>query len=255
MKKLLTIALLTLILSCSKKDDIQINSALECLGQVEISLYLSTCENNAQTTNDFYCEVITIGEFQLENSSKEFMVQACNNEGDIIKYENEIGEVIEFEVTKNRYTTVTSVYGTTDTCENDTSKTVGYCMRKELIQLVLKSTSPELELTIEIETAPDWLVVEVGPVGDFLKISRRKSFNSLSTEFKAVITKRTLSYDNSPFQEFFETIEILGEEYENVISNDINFDLTNTPKFKYFYNNTIGLIAFQDENKITWKLK
>jgi len=251
MKKIILLAMMAFILSCSKDDDMQISSTLECLGNAEEPFGLSNCDNFP--ANDFLCDNISIGEFELEDVSKEYMVYACNSIGDQFKFENETGVELEFNLIERRYQKTTGVYNSGDVCQSDSSKTMGICLTSELIRLVLRSENPELEFRIEIKTLPDTDDEEIGGAGDLLQISRVTGLNSFVTEFNAVLSQRTLSYERTFSQEVIESVNILDEEFNAVITNDIN-NFIEIP-FKFYYNKSEGLIAFQDKEGVMWKRK
>ena len=241
--------LLLVLFSCSKEDDLQTDTILECLGEAEIPIFPRTCDNFL--SNDLFCDISDVGEFQLEESSKEFMRYACSEIGDKLKFQNENNEELEFEIVRKQYQSVMVGFSTSNICQSDSSKVEGICVSIELITLKLVSLNPELELTIEIKNFPEINDDVFEGVGDFLQINRSIGGNSFITELFAVISQRSLSFEQSPSQENIESIEILNETFTDVISRDIN-NFTGDP-FKYYYSKSDGLIGFQDSDGVLWK--
>lgn len=251
MKKITFLLLLVFASSCKKEDENPINAALECLGSAEIPFALSTCED--VLTNEFFCDITALGEFVLDDISKEYMTYACDDIGDKITYVNEDGDELDLEIIDQRYQETTATYNSGNVCQSDSSLYDGICLGSEVIRLILQSATLELELMVEIKTIPETFSVISGGVGDILQISRKTGVNLLTIDFKAVLSQRTLSYDKTFSQEVFESIDILGEEFRDVISNDVSMILS--PTYKYYYSKTEGLIAFQDDAGMLWKRK
>ena len=182
------------------------------------------------------------------------MRYACNVIGDKLKFQNENNEELEFEIVRKQYQKVKTTLSSSNICQGDSSKVEGICLSGELISLKLASLNPELELTIEIKTFPEINADELGGVGDFLQINRSTGINLFITELFAVISQRSLSFEQSFGQENIESIEILNETFTDVISERIgSFQGGNT--FKYYFSKSDGLIAFQDSDGVLWKRK
>lgn len=201
----LFIFLLTIVFfSCEKEKIVTSESILNCIGDNPVEL--RSCEDNEE--NEYFCEVEFVGEFDLEDSSKAYMVHYCKEIDEAIIYENDEGETKRLVIKEKNYLKANGTFNTLQPCENDSSKWIGYCINNERVSISLESLDSELDLIIEISTIPDVVDPVIGQIGDILEISRKKDSNSRTIEFGVIINQRTLSYDKRYDQEYFESIEI-----------------------------------------------
>jgi len=246
MKYFLSLTIVVIIISCSKENEIQSVSVLECLGEVELPTTPTNCSD--LNPNELFCEIIQFDDIKLEVQSKEFMVHACNNLNDNLKYLNEFGQEIIFKISEKIYRTNTIVYSK-DNCQLDTLKSQAICINGEEIKLVFNSISPSLEIILEIKTLPFVKDDEMIGIGDFLQISRRLNETAIAIGINAVLSQRTLDFDTHLLQENYESITLLDEEYFEVISNTTNFG------YKFYFNKSDGLFAFEDTSGVLWKIE
>ena len=69
---------------------------------------------------------------------------------------------------------------------------------------------------------------------------------------KSVLNERSLPYTALDRQEFYPKLELLGRQYNNVISKDLSNYVTRP--FKYYVNQEVGLIGFEDSQGVLWLL-
>ncbi len=240
--------------SCSKEEE-PIKETLACIGSVQTNNILPRpgCEDFT-FSDSIICDVINVGTFTLEASSKMFMPQYCQNIGDQITFINESGGEINFEIKSKSYNRTAATYSTSFGCEDDSIGigSIGLCVDSESISIQLDAIEKNLDFTISISTIPDITVPEVGKVGDQLLISRSDE-SGFTFDFRAIINQRTLAYDRTSNQEFDQTLEVNGQTFSDVISKDISSFIT--PTFKYFYNAEIGLLGFVDKEGVSWRIK
>ena len=206
-----------------------------------------SCDESKER-NSIWCNVISFGSYELEETSKEYLPQFCNEVESVFKYRNLNGDSILFNTTCKKYLRHWSTFGTKFNCAND-ERTIGYCVDTESARLTIESDDPSIELLIKLTTIPDVYDTDIGNVGDELTI-----WNSSTLEFSAIVNKRTLSYDKvTDYEERYDSLELNSTVYYEVISNKPSE--WGNPRFKYYYNKAIGLIGFTDNNGITWTIE
>lgn len=238
-----------LFFSCKKKDDPEPGNP--CAGFVETPVFMTSCDNFPDTK--YFCSIEFVGNFQLEESSKAYQPQYCEPVGKSIRYRNEKGEAIELKIDDKAYQKSNVVYSTVSTCPGDSTKTVGYCIDFEQLQVGLREPTDKLDLTISILTKPDLRNPGPGNAGDFLVITRQKN-NNLFSEASFVLNKRTLSYEEDFNQAHLDQIELLGKTYTDVLTNDITL-FANPKPYKYYFNKETGLIGFVNSDGVLWVIE
>jgi hypothetical protein len=238
-----------LMISCSK-DMVKVNLPITCIGTARPYNGNSPCDYRFDTM--YICQTENIGNFQLDDSSKEYMPLFCQNTGNSVLYENKLGEIIQLKIEAKTFYKSSSLYNTFTPCKNDSMRSLGYCFENERITVALKSINSDLNITFDIYTAPEIRVPFTGQIGDFLEINRKLDSTRYSVDFIAVVKQRSLSYDKVSLQEFYSSIDILGNNFKNVISNDIT--KYQVPLYKYYWNKEVGLVAFADTTGTIWKI-
>lgn len=250
MKNTIILLITIIFFQCSKDNDTLLQP-INCISTADLPLGgLPICDNAG--TMMYLCEVYSVGNYTLDPSSKKYMPLFCKEIGSNFIYQNNIGEEIIFTLKHKENKKYAITYNTFQKCQLDSMKTIGYCIISDQVSYNLKAESIGLELMINLKTVPDINLTKIGYVGDILEILRKKEPSSYFVDFSSVVTQRSLSFTNKFNQEFYANIEILGTNYNNVVSNDVS--QYSTPIYKYYYNNEIGLLAFRDTSGITWKL-
>ena len=251
--KLFGLLIIVLVSSCSKDDDTISEPALDCLIEFESLASLGECDEYENPFPDDSCETISLGESKLEDTSKEYIAQACQDINQNINYVNDEGETISMVVSRKTYKDTRRSYRSIQVCENDSTKVISYCLKSEFIVIRLNSENPEIQLEIKLEKFIDMESPEPGEFGDMLSVLRKKNMNSSYRDFKYLLNKGTLDFENFIGEENYESLEILGTVFNNVMSFDSS--IYQDPRFKIFYNQTIGLVAFRDTNNIIWRIE
>lgn len=237
-------------LSCGKKEDAQqINP---CVEDILSPFPPPTCSDVKQT--DYFCDVEFLGKYQLEESSKLFQPQYCEAIGNKITYKNDKGTLLDLAVYQKGYGETNVIHNSFVPCAGDTNKYKGYCIDYQQLWISLRSDQTGLDISMYVLTAPDYDNAAAKHVGDFLKITRKKSANAFWQDFYAVINRRSLSYDKTELQEYYPEIELLGRKFTEVISNDISLFVDPKP-YKYYFNKEVGLIGFVDSAGVLWVIE
>lgn len=239
----------TVVFSCKKKDEPEPGNP--CVGGVETPVFITSCDNFPDTK--YFCSIEFVGKFQLEESSKAYQPQYCEPIGKSIRYRNEKGETIELKIDDKTYQKSNAIYSAAFPCPGDSTKTVGYCIDFERLQVGLREQTDKLDLTISVETKPDMRNPGPGRAGDFLVITRTKN-NILYSDANFVLNKRTLSYEEDFNQVHLNQVELLGKTYTDVLTNDITF-FANPKPYKYYFNKGTGLIGFVDSDGVLWVIE
>ncbi|MFK7808744.1 MAG: hypothetical protein AB8F74_13150 [Saprospiraceae bacterium] len=250
-KILLKLVLILLISSCSKDDTLSNDSILGCLSEFKETYTVSDCDTSIFQTD--VCEYISLGGYKLEDSSKAYVVLACESLNNESKYVNEEGETITMVISKKSYKNNKVQYRSNQICDIDSTKVIGYCFNKEVIIIRLSSESPAIELNITLENFRDQESSNPEAIGDVLRILRRLDSNSYSVGLISILDQGSLDYEKFPGEEFYPSIEIAGVEYNDIFSFDSS--IYPSPKFKYYYSKTLGLVGFIDLNNIAWRLE
>lgn len=251
MKKYLNLILVVyLISSCSKNPENIIPTSNECINEFKDTTIRGGCKFISGNFPNSYCDVQHIDEFVLDEGSKEYLPQFCQQIGSLVKYRDDKGQIIIFTILDKWVKQNTIIYNHT-LCEKDSMKTIGYCYGQEKVFMTLESETPKIRLYFELSTYPENGSNYNGRYGDELSILRLDSNEFYLNDFSAIVNKRTFSYDTFSNQEFFPNILLNGNNYMNVISYDSKY---NYPTFKFYYNKGIGLIAFKDKTGAIWTL-
>ncbi len=251
MNKIFSFCLLAaLVFSCKKKDDTE--SGNPCVGAVETPDFLVKCFDD-RGLPETLCAVEFTGDFELNDYSKTFQHQYCEPIGKIIRYKNAKGEILEMTIINKMYEKSNAIYSAAFRCPEDSSKFIGYCIDFERLEIWMKSDQSNLYITLGVHTKPD--LREPGPdrVGDFLEI-RRNLGNNLVSVVPFVIDRRTLSYEEEPFQVRLDKIELMDRVFADVITNDVSL-FPNPKPYKYYINAAAGLIGFVDSDGVLWVIE
>ncbi len=251
MKSYFYLLLLAVFFSCSDDDPetSNLSQRLMCLeDERDILLPEPECDN--LSTSAFFCELIEVGEFDLLDSSKEFMPYACEDTGTTYTYQNPEGDLLTLEQTAFSFIKTSSTLLINDSCENDTINNKGLCIIGENIFVSLRSDISPLQIQIRLKVLPDFDISNLGGVGDFLEITRKTGQNAFRRDIQLLLDQRTLNFEPSPLQEFYDTIILNGQEFNNVFSQDIS--VITSPTYKYYYNKESGLVGFEDLFGVIW---
>lgn len=250
---LLAIGLLfALLFSCKKTERASEPAFADCTGKSDPPAGILDCSDFIYGSL-LFCETTHVGDFELDQQSKRYMPQYCKQLNSVLEFENANGESFLFKVFEKTFQQQHIIYNTGETCPDDTSKYSGVCIGSEVLRLTLRSDTPALTLTIQLTTEPDVLDLTNGKVGDYLSIFRWTSANSYYIDLETVVNQRTLPYENLPLHEFYPELMLLGRKFKNVISRDVAL-FSNKP-FKFYVNQEVGLIGFEDKAGVLWVLK
>ena len=238
------------IYSCKKENEI----LHPCIGKIQELENVSNCGNRE---DDFYCKIKDIGNYKLLEESKDFAPQFCSELGTIFSYGNESGEVLDYELTRKVYYKSFSVRGADGIlCENS-SKGIGHCIDTETIAMTLTGLNRPSKFFIVIKVIMNVNSDGKEEVADLLTVwsNPDSTSNDANLGVRAIINERTLKtnyFDVQLRQEFFDSIEILDENYLAVYSMDISGNFR--PSDKIYYNSEKGMIAFKEPTGEIWKL-
>lgn len=263
MKYYTILALSLILISSCNKENIELEQVAEenkdfipencsqyfgCIDIPDVIESLGSCEDEIGV-NLSWCDIIPFGSFSLEETSKEYLPQFCNEVESTFKYKNINGDSILFKMICKQFYRHLGIHSSGNSCEIGNGS-IGYCVDTETARLTIKSDTPEIELLITLTTIPDTRDTIIGNIGDQLRISRKNA----PIEFFAIIDNRTLSYDKViPYEERFDSIELNNNLYFDVISNSTTE--WEAPRFKYYYNRETGLIGFTDTEENTWTIE
>ncbi|MEL6864950.1 MAG: hypothetical protein AAFP19_11040 [Bacteroidota bacterium] len=239
-----------LLIACNKEDDEQLAPAVDCLGIAADFPNLSDCES-LDNIHESICQMESFGFHALEAESKAFLSQYCLESGDRVFYRNELGDQMEFQLTSKNFSNSRIMLNTFEVCPMDSSRYIGYCLENEQAILVLNAVDRDLEFRVSLNTIPDIHSESTDNIGDRLQILRQNDSIHI-VDLSVIVNPRTLSYTETYSQEYYDSIDLLGETYTEVYSADINTVIH--PTFKYYYNKTFGLFAFVDTDQVLWKL-
>lgn len=252
MNNILNLFLFILLLSCTKEADIAVSPYLGCGSPLVNPKLIASCQSIDTSTDMYICSSKHIGDYKLEDSSKLYMPQFCEEIGNILVYEDNKGNTLNFKLA---FKSFFKTYGsqTKDYCMNDSSKYIINCINVEKATLLLKSETANLTLAIDICTIISRKDSVPNQIADILEVSRYIGPNYYTTELTSIINQRTYPISEFPRQEQSPSLIINDKKYFNVLSNDISS--WPYPSFKYFYNIEFGLIAFKDLFGVTWSRK
>ena len=242
---------LALFISC-KKTELTQPAFIDCTGKSDPPPFNLDCSDFVNGSIIF-CKTTHAGDFELDEQSKRYMPQYCKQLNDVVEFRNANGDAFVFNVLEKTHRQQHVIYNTGETCPDDTSKYFGICIGSELLRLTLRSDTPALTLTLELDTKPDVLDNSNGKVGDYLSVFRWSSPNSYYVDLETVVSQQTLPYENLPLYEFYPELILLGRNFKDVISRDISL-FANKP-YKIYVNQEFGLIGFEDKAGVLWVLK
>jgi hypothetical protein len=252
MKKYFNLALIIYLFSaCSKNPENTLPASVECINNSKGIANLNQCEYSVGNFPLPYCDIQQKSKYKLDESSKEYLPQYCQQKGSKIKYKDDKGRTNIFTIL-NKWFNQTSIIITQSICEKDSQKMIGYCYVIDIVFMTLESETPKIRLNIELTT-----YIEQGSninerYGDELKIERQDSNNFYLVDFAAILSKRTLSFEAFSNQEFLPSIVLNGKNYMDVLSYDSHYIY---PTFKFYYNKRSGLIAYKDKFGTIWTLE
>lgn len=251
-KSYIYLFIIILSFSCEKQDTPSLPTPLlECIGFAD-EFYDAPLECSTLFLDSIYCGIVNIGEFEIESSSREYMADYCKLTDDIINFNNEQGETINFIITNKNFTTIRSSVPTQEYCDLDSLGRIAVCYQTELLSMTIKSSDPELEMRIVIEAKPARKADNQGEVGEYLSIDRIGEMNSFVRYFYALVNQRTLPTNVSlANMEQLTTFVINSTTYNDVLTNNVE----NHPDqvFQYYANKEFGFFAFKDLDGVLWE--
>jgi hypothetical protein len=249
-KALILILIIHLISACCKNPDNLGSTSAECLNEAKDTSHLGLFQGQFPS---FYCDVQHKANLLLEESSKDFLPQFCQELGEVLTYKNINGQSIVFTIKAKSFLNNFAITSR-DKCYDDSTKSIGYSFFEEKGFITFESDVPKIKLYLELNAFPENGWNYDGKFGDMLSILRLDTTTSGSyyNDFTAIVNKRTLSYETNTRQEFYDSIVLKGKNYENVLSC-IPHPIGNYLKF--YYTKEIGLIGFEDKDGIVWTLE
>ncbi|MEZ4955403.1 MAG: hypothetical protein R2825_17715 [Saprospiraceae bacterium] len=241
-----------LFISCSNDEDATPFFELSCLGTPIESNNLMVCDSFVLSPQQ--CDVVHVGDYKLAKDSRSYLNQYCLEIGDKEVFVNSNGDKLYMEVYAKNFTKTIAARNTFINCDNDTTKFITACYGNEYAQFNMRSADSKIDLLIRLRTSLSTEDPLSGKAADYIEILQRTANNLFLQEFSIIINERDIGFNQEPSQENLGTIELLGESFENVLSYNISA-FTDPKPFKYYYNQTIGLIAFQDSEGVLWRLE
>ena len=141
--------------------------------------------------------------------------------GDTITYSNATGDKLHLIVSEKEFSKFGIVYDSKQECVNDNSQTIGYCYDIEFALLYLKSVNNDLDFIIGLDIAPITSQPIIDEIGDRIFIMTNDGPGYIFM-LEAIVNQRTLPSDATIYQNFDESIELLGVDYQNVYSSSSN---------------------------------
>jgi hypothetical protein len=239
---------LSCLFSCKKE---RIPSVIHCLGQADALPDSMKCAPDG--ADSLYCNHRFWGQFSLVENSKLYQPLYCQPTGAHIRFLNDTGAFKDFTLLNKCYQERCQRIQSLLPCVGAAQYDLFY-MQSEAIEIQLSSSDQQIELDIIIQPQPDLIHPENGGVGDFLHIYRKNNTGTWALESATILSKRSLSYPAAVYQEYFESIELLGVVFYEVISSDVHYYPAQSRPFKYYYNQLYGLIGFEEQNGALWRL-
>jgi hypothetical protein len=194
------------------------------------------------------------GKFHLTAITREYFPFFCVSFGDKIRYKNIKNQILEFEVVEIKYFEDYILLNREISCPDSSGLFQFDCIDIDKLLLRLESDSVNFEITLSTEL--EYYHQELGDVYDMFIISRYlKPYNPdfLMCDFAAITDQRDISFGRYPCRKLYETIELNGKEFHNIIGYD---DAYPCPGPAYFINPGRGLVAFTiNDNESLWVIE
>lgn len=243
MKILKTILLVLACFACSKDDVLTFG----CIDTPKDNTTPVNC-NPDSYPSDHFCK-LDFREFHLQEESLQYIPQYCE---DNITYRNNEGETLSFLVFSKTHTIERQTWNSHEPCPEEPTKRVRTCIFTEIISYRMRTSDEVLDFTIRIanELGLDRKTEE--GIGEFLTVIRGNPRFVHVEDFRYVLNQADLTYSSRAEEEFYDTIELNGILYSDVISVDLSF--VHNPQFKFYFTKNIGLLGFEDLNNVLWTL-
>ena len=200
----------------------------------------------------YLCQVDSLGELYLDESSKEFLHQFCRTSSQVLVFVNAKGEFMHLKPSSKSYSYFHSPYNSFHPYPGDSTRNFGSCFGKEAVTFHLKSENPPFTIYIQLETVPNTIYPYDHKLGDVLSIFRQITPTSYCGEFLVIVNQRSLDREKYDYQEFYPEIKLNGKTFYNVLSLEVtHFQIR---PYKYYYSKAIGLIGFEDLSGMLWVL-
>lgn len=246
--KQFTLLLLSILLifSCGKDDEPE----AACFEKPRVNDASITCDNF--TTPTWACSLESIGVHTLDDNSKSFLPFFCNTRKNIFTYRGNGGAIKTFDVDQRTYLRNIIAYDSGQPCPNSNTQNTAYCIDYEEANIRMVSTDG-ISITTSVYTRPDFENQSGNNAGDFLQIARIVNGNFI-IDFLAVAAQKTLTFETTPEQEFYPSIELNGTTFNEVISVDIS-NSTTRGIYKYYYTKAQGIVGYVDSLGSLWVLE
>ena len=246
-------ALCCLLLGCKNDKDIVGPKLLTCIIEDPTDFTeLQQCVLPPGDTS--WCELIDIDDvWFLNEDSKAWLPQYCLDEGNNVQYRNELGQQLEFSVTRQNAITRTGHNGF-DQCASDSTKAYWYCSKSETLSVSLTNADLDIRFNIIIGKEVERPIQQDYRLGDAIEIWlwQNSPFN-IEQLFHHVVEQGDLDYTAPINLEYFESLELGGYTFSEVYS--MYFTSPFEKDYQVYYNKSFGLIAFNDPDDHTWVLQ
>jgi len=243
MKYYFLIPLFALFFACDQ-DNSEITS--DCLGEVDTQ-NATYCSD--EQVGDKYCDVRYAGKYSLSEASKNAAGIYCESEGTEIVFNNSAGEELLFTIGEKSYREMHRFIDQ-GPCPEDSLKVLLDCIDAEMASLVLVSDTYTFKF--EFTSMTDQKSQSEENVGDFLLIFRKVFGDLFYQDFKMVLDQRSLSYDMEDCLKLYESIDLNGDTYFNVISYKEDESCYSG---RYYFTSDHEFIAFNIDGDGLWTVK
>lgn len=243
-KTFLLLGVFVLFFTCQKdpepvENDIPVEE--DCYGEPEPKIGHQECWNLATPCSQY------IGTFQLEDTSKTYLPFYCSKIGTTKYFMSEDNRFKNLKLRSKAYQETNGSYYTSVPCLVDTSDNIDRCLNYEYMYYSFEDSS--FSISTYLRTMPDVRATEPGGVGDVLTLSIS---GGVGPGLSIIVNQRTLSYETIGNIQFLPEVELMGEIYENVFTNDVSG--TPVGNSKYYFSFELGVVGFTDGDGVAWRM-
>jgi len=182
-----------------------------------------------------------LDDYTLDAESK---INSAYHTSSVVTYFNEAGAEKSYSINNERPQIEDFVF-----TENDTIK---YCYRIESVTTKLLSDDG-LEYTLVSESKPYFANLQSMQEANVLKVFYEDTKND--TINRRLVFRKILHINTYP-PPLYETTTLLDSQYFiDMEFKSVEFTKFNSPIIKVFYNDKIGVVAYEDEAGILWQFK
>jgi len=220
------------------------STVFNCFGELFNSDF--TCDNFINEKDSIYCDPIDLGSFKLSEVSENFADLFCGI--DTIRFKNEDGKEIRFEISGQQYSFSRRVnYGTIKNCPEDSTKFSLHCYESDRFGLRFNSLDDYPSFNMSIESKTFYVGSLYGKYYDNVTISENITPTTFSRRLDVVLEGGDTGLDHIQLNEnndYKETLVLNGVEYKDVLVDLHEF---NTAIIRsYYITRDKGLIAIKD---------